>query len=202
MSLTPEQVTQVHAVINGSNLTIQTLKDDLVDHLCCVVEHEISHGKKFEAALVEAIQELAPEGLERIEHETLFLLNSTKIIIMKKIMYVVGLASSISMSMGLLFKILHLPGSQELAIYGFLTFVLLFVPLATIDRFKVKMQSAFSDRLRIITGLTSGAMISLGVLLKLFYMNGANFSILAGMIFFSFGFLPLLFFKMYRKSIS
>lgn len=202
MNLTPEQVTQVHAVINRSNLTIQTLKDDLVDHLCCVVEHEISRGKKFEVALGEAINELAPEGLERIEHQTIFLLNSTKIIYMKKITYVVGLASAISMSMGFLFKILHLPGSRELTIYGFLTFVLIFLPLATIDRFKVKMQGAFSDRLRIIMGLISGAMIGLGVLLKLFHLEGANLSILTGMIFFSFGFLPLLFLNMYRKSLS
>jgi len=202
MNLTPEQIVHIQEVISESKLTIKTLKDDLVDHLCCVVESDIMKGKKFDTSLQEAINELAPEGLEKIEHQTLFLLNSTKIMNMKKITYVVGLASTISMSMGLLMKILHLAGSQELTIYGFLTFVLIFLPLVTIDRFKVKLQGAFSDRLRIILGLTSGAVFGLGVLLKLFHLNGANLSLLTGMIFFSFGFLPLFFFNMYRKSLS
>ena len=121
---------------------------------------------------------------------------------MKKIMYIVGLASAISMSMGLVMKSLHLAGSQELTIYGFLTFVLIFVPMATIDRFKVQIQSTFSDRLRIIMGIVSITLISLSVLLKIFHMDGANLAVLAGAIFFSFGFLPALFFNMYKKSIA
>lgn len=201
MTLTPDQITKIYAVVNVSKLTIKTLKDDLVDHLCCMVEHEISLGSKFEEALAEAINELAPEGFEKIEHQTLFLLNS-KTIYMKKVMYIVGLASAISMSMGLVMKYLHLAGSQELTIYGFLTFALIFLPLATIDRFKVRMQSALSDRLRISLGLASAAVTGLGILLKLFHLNGANLSILIGFILFSFGFLPFLFFNMYKKSIA
>lgn len=44
MNLTPEQITHIQAVISESKLTIQTLKDDLVDHLCCVVEYDIMKG--------------------------------------------------------------------------------------------------------------------------------------------------------------
>jgi hypothetical protein len=201
MNLTPEQILHIQAVISESNLRIQTLKDDLVDHLCCVVEYDLVQGKKFDAALHEAIDELAPEGLEKIEHQTIFLLN-TKTIYMKKVMYIVGLASAISMSMGLVMKFLHWAGSQELTIFGFLAFMLIFVPLATIDRFKGQMQLRFSDRLRIIMGIISLALISLGVLMKIFHMEGANLSVLAAAIFFSFGFLPILFFNMYKKSIA
>jgi hypothetical protein len=201
MNLTSEQISHIQAVINESNLRIQTLKDDLVDHLCCVVEYDLMQGKKFDEALHEAIHELAPEGFEKIEHQTLFLLNS-KTIYMKKVMYSVGLASAISMSMGLVMKFLHWAGSQELTIFGFLAFMLIFVPLATIDRFKGQMQLKFTDRLRIIMGTISLAMISLGVLMKIFHMEGANLSVLAGAIFFSFGFLPFLFFSMYKKSVA
>jgi len=117
-------------------------------------------------------------------------------------MYIVGLASAISMSMGLVMKYLHWAGSQELTIYGFLTFAFIFLPLATIDRFKVRMQNALSDRLRISLGLASAAVIGLGILLKLFHLNGANLSILIGFVLFSFGFLPFLFFTMYKKSVA
>lgn len=202
MKLTPEQITHIQAVISESKLTIQTLKDDLVDHLCCVVEYDVMNGKKFDTSLQEAINELAPEGLEEIEHQTLFLLNSTKIMYMKKITYVVGLASAISMSMGLAMKYFHLAGAQELTIAGFLTFVLAFVPLATVDRFKAQMQIPFSDRLRIIMGIISIVIMCLGVLMKIFHMEGANLSVLAGAILFSFGFLPALFFNLYKKSIA
>jgi hypothetical protein len=202
MKLTPEQIAHIQAVISESKLTIQTLKDDLVDHLCCVVEYDVMNGKKFDTSLQEAINELAPEGLEEIEHQTLFLLNSTKIMYMKKITYVVGLASAISMSMGLAMKYFHLAGAQELTIAGFLTFVLAFVPLATVDRFKAQMQIPFSDRLRIIMGIISIAIMYLGVLMKIFHMEGANLSVLAGAILFSFGFLPALFFNLYKKSIA
>lgn len=202
MHLTTEQIAHIQAVVSESHLRIATLKDDLVDHLCCEVEVELVQGKKFEDALNKAIHELAPEGFKKIEHQTLFLLNSSKIIYMKKLMYLVGLTSSISISMGLLMKLLHLPGSKELTIYGFLAFALIFIPMVTIDRFKVKMQIALSDRLRIIFGMASLAVISLGVLLKIFHMEGANLSILAGSVFFSFGFLPFLFFSMYKKSVA
>jgi len=202
MNLTPEQIARIQAVISESNLRIQTLKDDLVDHLCCVVEYDLVQGKKFYDALHGAIDELAPEGFEKIEHQTIFLLNSTKIIYMKKVMYIVGLASAISMSMGLVMKLLHWAGSQELTIYGFSIFMLIFVPMITIDRFKVQMQGTISDRLRIILGVASLAVTCLGVLLKIFHMDGANLSILIGVIFFSFGFLPFLFFNMYKKSVA
>jgi hypothetical protein len=202
MNLSPNQIAHIQAVISESNLSIRTLKDDLVDHLCCEVEYDLLQGKEFEASLQEAIHELAPSGFEKIEDQTLFLLHSTKIIYMKKVMYIVGLVSAISMSMGLVMKYLHWAGAQELTISGFLGFVLVFIPLATIDRFKGQMQIAFSERLRIIMGIVSIALMSLGVLLKIFHMDGANLSVLAGAIFFSFGFLPALFFNMYKKSLA
>lgn len=202
MNLTPEQITHIQALISESNLGIQTLKDDLVDHLCCVVEYDMVRGKKFDVALNEAIDELAPEGFEKIEHQTLFLLHTTKLIHMKKVMYIVGLASAISMSMGLLMKYLHLAGALELTIAGFLTFVLIFVPMAVTDRLKAHVQSNLSDRLRIIIGIISLCIICLGVLMKIFHLEGANFSVLAGVVFFSFGFLPFQFFAMYKKSVA
>jgi len=202
MNLTPTQIAHIQAVVNDSNLRIRTLKDDLVDHLCCIVEHDLSKGKRFEESLQEAILELAPEGFQKIEHQTLSLLQSTKIIHMKKVMYLVGLASSISMSMGLVMKYLHWAGSQELTIYGFLTFVLIFVPMVVIDRFKVQMQSALSDRIRIIMGTISLCLISLGILLKIFHLEGANISVLVAAVFFSFGYLPFQFFTMYKKSVA
>lgn len=47
MKVSPEQVKQITEVIQQSSITIESLKDDLVDHICCVVEYKISKGDEF-----------------------------------------------------------------------------------------------------------------------------------------------------------
>jgi len=48
------------------------------------------------------------------------LLNAPKIIIMKKVMYSIGLIASICLSVGWLFTLLRWPGGGNLSIMGFL----------------------------------------------------------------------------------
>src|SRR5690606_9873173 len=185
-----------------SAITIQTLKDDILDHLCCVTEYKIERGKQFEAAFSEALDEFAPNGLDRIQRETMFLLNSTKIIRMKRIIYTIGLLSAIAISLGWLLPVLHWPGGNDMFNYGFLGFLLLFVPMLAIDRYKVYLGQALSEKLRIILGALSAVMTGLSLVFKLLHLQGADYLLLGGMMIFTFGFLPFLFFRMYKKSIS
>jgi len=68
MKLSKEQVDIIRLVIDQSRIEIQTLKEDILDHLCCVVENKM--GKKtFEVSLGEALTELAPNGLDEIQRE-------------------------------------------------------------------------------------------------------------------------------------
>ena len=69
--------------INRSSLKNQALKDDLIDHFCCMVEMEMDKGNAFEVALKKAYKHTAPNGLNEIQQETIFLLNYSKIMIMK-----------------------------------------------------------------------------------------------------------------------
>lgn len=202
MKLSPEQISALRGYIDQSAINIPTLKDDVLDHLCCVVEHKMEYGKTFDAALAEAFYELAPNGLDDIQYETVFLLNSTKIIRMKKIMYSIGLISSIATSIGWLFSVLHWPGGRELFNYGVLGFLLLFVPMLIIDRYKVYIRQTVSEKVKIILGTLSGFIIGLAGVFKLFHLQGADMLLLGGMLMFTFGFLPFLFFRLYKKSIS
>ncbi len=72
MKLSTEQVTLIEAQVDQSNITIGTLRDDLVDHLCCVVEIKLKKGNSFEKSLLEAMRELAPDGLHELQEETVF----------------------------------------------------------------------------------------------------------------------------------
>jgi hypothetical protein len=53
MKLTREHIDIIRDRINASKISIQTLKDDVIDHVCCVVEYKIESGKSFENALQE-----------------------------------------------------------------------------------------------------------------------------------------------------
>ena len=60
--------------ISNSGLTYSHLMDDLIDHVCCDVESEMCNGLPFEKAYELVNQKIGIDGLERIQHETLYLI--------------------------------------------------------------------------------------------------------------------------------
>lgn len=202
MSLSQEQLNIIRNTVDHERIRISTLRDDVIDHLCCVVEYNLQRGKTFEASLRDAVHELAPNGLDEIERETVFLLNRKKIIRMKTIMYSVGLLSTVALSVGTLFRLLHWPGGEQLFTTGYIGFLLVYVPLWGINYFKVNIQKALSEKLRLALGVLSGVITGTAAVLKVTHMPGADILLIIGMLLFSFGFLPFLFFTMYKKSIT
>lgn len=200
MMLSQDQVDQVRQYVDENNIRILSLRDDVLDHLCCSVEFKIDDGKTFEQSLNEALDELAPQGLAKLEYETIILLNS-KNIIMKKFMYSMGLITAIAMSMGFTFKILHMPGADELFNYGFLLFALGFLPIAAYNNFNMKVKRTLVEKLRIILGFVSAIFVGISVFFKMAHYPGVDGVLLAGAATFSFGFLPCLFYSMYERSI-
>ena len=202
MKLSQEQLAVIRHYVHQSDITMNTLKDDLVDHLCCVVERKIDKGEDFEIALQTALQELAPHGLDAIQLETFYLLKSPKIILMKKVMYSIGLISAVALSVGWLFTVLRWPGGSELFNYGFLVFLLLFIPLLAIDRYKANLKNALREKLKVVIGSASGIVVGISLVFKFLHLQGADIIFVVGMLMFSFGFLPFLFFSMYKKAVS
>ena len=202
MKLSQEQLAVIRHRIQKSDITIKTLQDDLLDHLCCVVEKKMDNGNDFDTALQEALVELAPHGLDTIQLQTFYLLRSPKIIFMKKIMYLIGLITAGAISLGWLFTVLGWPGGYELFNYGFLGFVLLFIPLLAIDRYRVTLKKALSEKLKILIGSVSGIIVGIAFVFKFLHLQGADIVLLVGILMFTFGFLPFLFFSMYKKAVS
>jgi len=201
MKLSKEQVDIIRLVIDQCRIEIQTLKEDILDHLCCVVENKM--GKKtFEVSLGEALTELAPNGLDEIQRETVYLLNSSKIFFMKKLIYLIGLITAIAMSLGGTFRILRWPGADELLVYGFLGFAFLFTPMLAVSYFKENLRKALSEKIRIVLGILSGVTVGLAIVFKFLHLQGADFLLLGGALLFSLGFLPFLFFGMYKKTAA
>ncbi|MFD2565354.1 hypothetical protein [Aquimarina rubra] len=202
MKLTIEQEEKIKIFVDKQGLKLPALRDDILDHLCCVVESELKAGKTFEQSLQDAISELAPNGLIDLERKTFFLLNSKRIIMMKKLMYFIGFIGALTLTTGITFKILWYPGANKLFITGFLLLLLVFVPMLAFDRYKVAIAKTLSERLKIILGCVSGVIIGMSGLFKLMHWMGAEVLLLAGAFIFAIGYLPFLFFTMYKRSFA
>lgn len=202
MKLTTDQESIIEALVDAQGLKIQTLRDDVIDHLCCVVESELGKGKPFEQLLDKAVKDLAPNGLIDIQHKTIFLLNARRIIMMKKLIYTIGFLGSITLTAGVAFKLLHMQYATELFAIGFLTFMLVFIPLLAFDKYKVSLSKAISVRLKIILGVLAAVITGLSGLFKLMHLQGSDALLMIGAFVFALGFLPFYFFTMYKKSVA
>lgn len=159
-------------------------------------------GASFPVAYAQALRKICPNGLDEIQQETVLLLTAKKATVMKKLVYLFGLLTSISISIGWLFKLMDWPGGGDLFTYGFLGFVLIFLPLLAIDRYKLVFSQRLGEKLTIILGFGSAVLTGLAVSFKLLHLQGASILIIIGAVLFSFGFLPLFFFRLYRKTLA
>ncbi len=202
MRLTESQEEKVRTYVEAHGLKVPNLSEDLIDHLCCYLEHEGKAELDFDTQLEEAVRSIAPQGLESLERQTLFLLNATKITIMKRLFFAFGLLASMSFSAGLLFKLLHWPGANIMLFGGALVFLLIFLPFWTLDRFKFKMVKRSYDRWRLILGLAAGILFGLASIFKALHLMGAEILLVSSVFVFVLFFLPLYFFKIYRRSMG
>lgn len=202
MRLTEEQENKIKQLVEQHQFKVPGLADDIIDHLCCYLEFEGKEKLDFDSQLEEAVQLLAPTGLASLEQQTLFLLNANKIILMKRFFFTLGLVSSMALSMGLLFKLMHWPGANVMLLSGSVLFLLVFLPFWTLDKFKFKMAKNSFDRWRLLSGLGAGVLFGLSVVFKALHLMGAPWLLVASILIFVVLFLPFYFFKIYRKSLG
>ena len=200
--LSDQQTETVRQRVLAENISITTLADDVVDHLCCVIEQKLTLGIPFETALTEAIQELAPEGLEQLQEETILLLNNDKIIFMKKVTYLIGLLSTMCYSLGWAFSVLRWPGGFEMSTYGMMAFLFLFLPMIAVNYFRFKIRKGSPEKWYTLLGFVSAALMGLTAVFKVLHLQGTDFLLLVSISVFVFAFLPVLFFSLYKKAVN
>ena len=121
---------------------------------------------------------------------------------MKKLMYLIGLIGSVTLTAGVTFTLLRMPYGSQLFTAGCLILLLVFIPLLAFDRYKVAVSKAISVRLKITLGFAAASFTGLSVLFKLMHLQGAEMLLMLGAFTFAFGYLPFYFFNMYKKSVS
>ncbi|MCG2612943.1 hypothetical protein LZZ85_01585 [Terrimonas sp. NA20] len=198
MTLSEWQISQVENRIDESNIGIEELRNDLIDHLCCCIEADMNAGLSFDEALRRAWIQVCPNGAKEIETETLFLLHKT-IYLMKKITYLSGLFASVFMIIGSLMRFLHWSNSNSVFAIGILSFVFVFLPLFLSIRFRHSASPA--EKAGNLAGIAGAVITGAGVSFKMLHYPGADLLITTGICLLTFVLLPFLFYSAYKKAI-
>lgn len=197
-----EQIEFIEAAIAAGNVRSKELRDDLLDHMCCLVEIEMKRGLSFDQAYQKAFLQTSPNGYGEIQNETLFLLNYNKIVNMKRLTFISGFVLSLAFVLGALFKIMHWPGANIMLFGGTFGLAFIFVPLLLVNRFKGEVHTVLSERMKWILGSVSIILLAVATIFKIMHLMGASALLTLAFLVFGFGFLPFLFFRMYKQSVE
>ena len=195
--LNESQIEQIADTVNGSNIASAELKEDLIDHLCCIVEDEMSKGNEFETACRTALRRVCPNGLNEIQNETVFLLPSKSRKRLNRMTYVSGFVALTGMLVTAILKILHLPYAGLALITTALVVILVFFPTVFVHLLK---QTSGKKSVSHILGYIGAWLLVLAAVFKLMHWPLDTIFLLLAI---SFGYLavfPLFFFKIFKKS--
>ena len=170
--LNDKQIDFILNDISARGVEMESLQQNLLDHICCIIEQNLEADGDFESFYQKTIKTFYKDALWEIEEETLLLLTFKNYYAMKKIMIAGGIFSATTMTIGLILKFLHLPGASILILLGVVSLGFLFLPLMFILKTKEKQNK--KDKLIVGLGTVFGILISFAILFKIMHWPGAN----------------------------
>jgi hypothetical protein len=201
-NLTEQNIDFITQMINGSKIESIEMKEDLIDHFCCAIEEEMKKGLNFEKSYEKAYQNICPDGFDEIQHETVFLLTNKKIKAMKRLMYVSGYLSAIGITTTVFMKLCHIMGGHIALLLTSAVLVFLFLPVLFLNLYKRKLTKSINDKVQYMGGLFGVILLIASVIFKLSHWPGTTMILLTSIVIINFMVFPLLFLKMYRKSVD
>jgi hypothetical protein len=191
------KVEWIESDLISRGLKYESLREDILDHICCLLEESMIEGKDFETSYSEIIENIGDDRLRGIEHQTLLLLdkNFQK---MKKTTYIIGLVSALVMLFGSLSKRMHWPGAGMELTLGLLGIIFVFLPLYFIVNYRERGEN--KNIVYPIVGYFTLALILTGAIFRIQHWPGANFVFWAGLAVLIIGFVPLYLVNAFKKS--
>lgn len=178
--LSLRDIDRISRDVRAQEITFSHLADDLIDHICCDVEHVMQSGIPFSDAYAQVRRKMgSARRLKEIQEETLYAVD-TKYRKMKNTMKVAGIAGTILFGFASLFKIMHWPLAGVFMTLGALILAFLFMPSALVVLWK---ESHSQKRLFLfISAFLAAMFFILGTLFKVQHWPGAGIIIsLAGL---------------------
>ena len=192
--------TQIDFILNdisARGVEMESLQQNLLDHICCIIEQNLEVNGDFESFYQKTIRAFYKDALWEIEEETLLLLTFKNYYTMKKMMIVSGIFSAVTMSIGIFFKFMHWPGASPFIILGIVASSFIFLPLFFM--LKAKEKTKTKDKLILGLGTLSGILMSLSILFRVMHWPfGFNLSIIS-IVVLGLVFLPIYFFNGIRN---
>jgi len=183
--------------ISARGVGMVSLQQDLLDHICCVIEHNLEADGDFESFYQTTVSTFYKKELAEIEAETINLLTHKNYYVMKKIMLASGAFSVAMLTFGIFFKFMHWPGAAVCLLLGIFSLSFIFLPL--MFTLKAKEQQSKNDKIIAGIGTFSAILISLGILFKIMHWPGANVMCSLALGIMLVVFLPVYFFSGVRN---
>ena len=196
--VTDEQVDFILNDIKTHGVILEDLQDNLLDHMCCIIESEMPENEDFYKFYENILPLFFKKELKELQEETDNLLTFKHYYAMKNTLKISGMASSILMLLGAFLKTFHLPGAGVMIVLGAVLFSLLFLPLMIALKFKDEEKT--TDKWVFSLGFILGIGASIGVLFKVMHWPGANVLMIGSTVAFVFGYVPLYFLTRYRRA--
>ena len=113
--------------VKKNEISFSRLEDELIDHLCCMVEELINDGYTFKAAFETVRKNVGFDSLKAIEIQTIILINK-KFQTMRKTLKISGIIGLSAIIISSILKLNHWPGAGPLLVLGFVTLLFSYLP--------------------------------------------------------------------------
>lgn len=199
-SLSEHEVDFILDDIEKQGITTEDVRFNILDHVCCIIENEMSDDRNFNEFYKDTIARFYRKELGEIEEETQVLLTFKNYYAMKRTLKISGIISIILIMIGVTFKTMHWPGAGISVVLGLAFFSLIFIPLNIVLKFKDDEEK--SNRLIMTVGLITASFATIGVLFKIMHWPWANIIMFSSLLVFMIVFIPIYFFVKYKDPES
>lgn len=195
--ITDEQVDFILKDIKANGVILEDLQNNLLDHICCIIEHEMPEGEDFYKFYHKILPRFFKNTLKEIQEETEILLTFKDYYAMKRTLKISGIASALFTITGATLKTFHLPGAGITIILGGLFFSLVFMPLMIALKFKDEERRL--DKWVFTLGFLLAMGASIGIVFKLMHWPFANIIMRSSVTGFVFGYVPIYYLTRMRR---
>ena len=195
--LSEKQVDYILKDIRRNGIQTEELQFNLLDHICCVIENEMSSEDSFDEFYRSVLSRFFKKELKEIQEETDLLLTFKNYYTMKKIMLRSGMFSAITFIIGSILRVMHWPGAGFLLVLAIFVASFIFLPLFFL--IKMKEVKATKEKFIIGFGVVFGILFCISTMFKIMHWPGADMLWFTGLSVLFFMFLPLFFFSGIRN---
>jgi hypothetical protein len=184
------EVLNITETIDKAEISFSHLRDELIDHVCCEIEHQMEKGFNFHEAFENIKPMVGMRDLQKVQENTLLLIDK-KYRIMKTTMKIFGVLAPVLMAFGALFKIQHWTGAGIILTLGFFLLTFVFLPSAIYVSYR-----EVSNRTKLfmhLSGFLSAFLFAVSFLFKIQHWSGAAVAMVVAALITGFCFIPSFF---------